>query len=93
MRVNVVGMRLKQRARRGLGIVHPVSAEVKIRQIVAQLGGIRIGIEGKLVLFNGLVHLVGMSLGDGVILIYAGQGQVKVSLGAIRLCRRRVVGR
>ena len=89
VRVDVVGRVLQQHPRRHFGIVHAAHAEIEIGQIVGQLRRIGIGIERQLVLLDGLVHLVGAAVGDGVILIHGGQRQVIVRLGAIGLGGRR----
>ena len=86
-------MSFQHRVRRGLGVVYAVCAEIEIRKIVVQLGGVGIGIERQLILLDGLIHLIRAPLGNSIILVHTGKGQVKVRLSAVWFGRVRGVRR
>ena len=71
----------------GDGFADAAEAEVKVGEAVLERGGGWVGVEGELVLFDGLGGVVRAARVDGQVFVHVRKAVVEVGSGAVGGCR------
>ena len=78
-------MVLEDLARGAFRLASTAGAEVEVREAVVERGRRGIGVDGRLVFLDGVLHKLGPAGVYSLLLVHVGQGRMVVSGAAIRL--------